>query len=49
MFFSSGDGKMALTHVLINVFKLPTDHLLTAALTQDGIVEIGEHGDSFED
>ena len=42
MFFSRADGKMALMHVLENVFELPTDHLLTAVLTQDGIVEIGD-------
>ena len=38
--FSRADGKMALTHVFENVFELPTNHLLTTALTQAGIVEI---------
>ena len=42
MFFTRADGKLALTHVVENVFELPTNHLLTTALTQDGIVEIGD-------
>ena len=33
---------MALTHVITNVFELPADHVLIAALDQAGIVEIGD-------
>ena len=42
MVFTRADGKLALTHVIENVFELPANHPLTAALTQDGIIEIGD-------
>jgi hypothetical protein len=33
---------LALTHVIENVFELLTGHPLTTALTQAGIIEIGD-------
>jgi hypothetical protein len=42
MVFTRADGKLALTHVIENVFELLTNHLLTTALTQAGIIEIGD-------
>ena len=42
MVFTTADGKLALTHVIENVFELLTDHQLPTALTQAGIIEIGD-------
>jgi hypothetical protein len=42
MFFTRADGKLALTHVIKNVFEIPTDHPLTTALIEAGIIEIGD-------
>ena len=42
MVLTSVDGKLALTHVIKNVFELPTDHLLASVLTQAGIIDIGD-------
>ena len=42
MVFTRADGKLALTHVIKNVFQLPINHQLPTALTQAGIVEIGD-------
>ena len=42
MVFTRADGKLALKHVIENVFELPTDHPLPTALTEAGIVEIGD-------
>jgi hypothetical protein len=42
MVFTRADGKLALTHVIENVFQLPIKNPLTTALTQAGIIEIGD-------
>jgi hypothetical protein len=42
MVFTRADGKLALTRVIENVFELPTDHPLATALTQAGIIKIGD-------
>ena len=42
MVFTRADGKLALNHVIENVFELPIDHQLPIALEQAGIIEIGD-------
>jgi hypothetical protein len=43
MFFTRADGKLTLvTPVIENVFELLADHPLTIALTQAGIVDVGD-------
>jgi hypothetical protein len=42
MVFTRADGKLALAHVIKDVFELPDDHPLPIVLTQAGIVEIGD-------
>ena len=41
MVLTRADAKLALSHVIANVFELPVDHVLFTALAQAGIVEIG--------
>ena len=42
MVFTRADGKLALTHVIENVFELPDDHPMITALDQADIVEIDD-------
>ena len=42
MVSTRADGRLALKHVIENVFELPTDHPLPTALTEADIVEIGD-------
>ena len=42
MVFTRADGKLALKHVIENVFELPMDHPLPTVLTEADIVEIGD-------
>jgi hypothetical protein len=42
MVFTRADGKLALSHVIDNVFELPADHVLITALAKAGNVEIGD-------
>ena len=40
MVFTRADGKLALNHIIENVFELPIDHQLPIALEQAGIIKI---------